>query len=338
METLLFIDVTTPQPYHPGNFPGCGGTEQTVVQVAEGLAATGLFNVVVEQHNRVKGNEYRGHAIYAAPGYTTAAKWVVVLRNPTTMVSVRTRFKNAKIYLWSHDLADRNLGLAFKSGFFAQSGCLANICVSGWHKQQTLNTLQSFGYNGQFRNRFIYNPIEIHDISPSKTYDKNKLIWLASPHKGLARAFELLKPLLSFNSDFRLYVANPGYMEDAYALDPIVKNHTITLGTLSHEKALHHLRDSLCLFYPNYVFAETFGKIMAESNAVGTPVLTHRLGAASEVLDSHPGQLADCLDNKTVIDRIMKWYRGERPIVRGRSEFKLIRIIEEWKKLLYDKR
>ncbi len=340
-DTLLFIDVTCPRPYDPSNINvpgGVGGTEMTMVTLAEGLASTGQYNVVIEQHNRLQGEEYRGKALYTYPGATSNARWCVVLRDPRPMVNARERFPDSRIYLYSHDLADRNLGLCFDGGFFERSGCIANICVSGWHKSQTIEVLKQFGYTGQFRTKFIYNPMSEDVVRTGEPYDKNKLMWLASPHKGLARAYEIFKQLVRLNPDFRLYVTNPGYMETQYTDDKEIKDRTVVLGTIPHGQAIEHLRNSLCLFYPNTVFPETFGKVMAEANAVGTPVLTSPLGASREVLDTHPEQIADCRDTETVVKRIMKWHSGARPIVRGNPKFSLNRVIHEWSTLLNDYR
>lgn len=341
-ETLLFIDTCCPRPYDPSNIEvpgGVGGTEQTMVTLAEGLAATGLFkNVVIEQHNRLEGETYVGKATYAAPNTTQDARWVVVLRDPRPMVHARQRFPDSKIYLYSHDLADRNLGLCFQAELFQDSGCLANVCVSQWHRTQTIEVLKQWGYTGQFRMRSIFNPLSEDVVRTSEPYDKNKLVWLASPHKGLAKAYELFKHLLRLNPDFKLYVTNPGYMENQYTDDKEVRENTIVLGTIPHREAISHLQNSLCLFYPNTIFPETFGKIMAEANAVGTPVLTSPIGASREVLDAHPDQIVDCRDTETVVKRVMKWHEGARPIVRGRPEFKLSRVIHEWVKLFKGER
>lgn len=338
-DTLLFIDPCCPRPYDPGNINvpgGVGGTEQTMVQLAE--AMTDHFNVVVEQHNRFEGEDYVGKAKYTGYGTTKKARWVVVLRDPRAMLVARQNHPNAKIYLWSHDLANRNLGVCFSAGVFQTSSCLANVCVSQWHRAQTIDTLKAFGYTGGFKIKYIYNPIGEGVVPTKEPYDKNKLVWLASPHKGLARAYGIFKQLLSVNPDFRLYVTNPGYMENSYASDDLVRSRTTVLGTLPQAEAIGHLRNSLCLFYPNSVFPETFGKIMAEANAVGTPVLTAPIGASREVLDTHPGQTIDCRDSEKVIKRIMSWWEGERPVVRGNPLFKISRVVQEWIKLLKDLR
>lgn len=338
-DTLLFIDPCCPRPYDPSNINvpgGVGGTEQTMVTLAEGLAEH--FNVVVEQHNRLEGEDYLGRATYMAVGECKEAKYVVILRDPRPMVDARHRFPNAKIYLYSHDLADRNLGVCYSAGIFRNAGCCANICVSSWHKSQTIEVLKPLGYTGEFRMRYIYNPLSEDVVRTGEPYDKNKLVWLASPHKGLARAYEIFKQLVRINPDFRLYVTNPGYMESQYTDDKEIKDRVVVLGTLPHKDAIQHIREALCLFYPNNVFPETFGKIMAEANAVGVPVITSPIGASREVLDNSPGQIVDCRDTEKVVKTVMSWYEGCRPTVRGNPAFKLPRIIQEWKKLLYDLR
>lgn len=338
-ETLLFIDPCCPRPYDPSNINvpgGVGGTEQTMVTLAEGLADH--FNVIVEQHNRLEGEDYHGKALYTAVGTTKQARWVVVLRDPRPMDYARERFRDARIYLYSHDLADRNLGVCFNAGFFERSQCVANICVSQWHRAQTIEALKPFGYTGQFKIKYIYNPLSEDVVLTKEPYDKNKLIWLASPHKGLSRAYEIFKQLVRLNPDFRLYVTNPGYVENQYTDEKSIKERTVVLGTIPHKEAIQHLQQSLCLFYPNTVFPETFGKIMAEANAVGCPVITSSIGASREVLDSHPSQIVNCRDTEAVIKRVMSWYNGERPIVRGKAEFTLPRVINEWIKLLKELR
>lgn len=298
-----------------------------MVELAEGLAEH--YNVVVEQHNRTEGEDYVGKARYTHQGSVVSAKWVVAIRDPRPMVTARTRFTDAQIYLFSHDIAGRDLGLCFESGVFRDSRCSTVVCVSNWHRTQTIETLRVFGYTGQFKMRAIYNPIDTGYI-PGTIIDRNKLMWLASPHKGLERAYEIFKTLVKINPDFRLYVTNPGYLEDLKDADERV----ISLGTIPHGEAMEHLRTSLCLFYPNTVFPETFGKVLAEANGCGTPVLTHAIGAAREVLDTHPSQLMDCRDTEQVVKRVMSWYSGERPVVRGKPIFKLRNVVNEWIKLL----
>lgn len=325
--TILFLDTVCPRPYDTATLglPGQGGTESTVTKVAEGLAATGQFNVVVSQHNRESAGQglaqYPGsHDIFPTPHY------VVCLRDPRSLIRARQKYPRAKLYLWSHDLASKSLIPNLAD--FTESGCSANIVVSQFHRTQTIETLIPLGYSGgQFKNVVIYNPIDNElDYDASVPYDKNKLCFISSPHKGLEYALQIFQNLKNFNPDFKLHITNPGYYRDHVSDASGVVN----LGSVPHAEVVRHLRESLCLFYPNIVFPETFGLVLAESNAVGTPVLTHRMGAAPEVLDMPHVEAIDCRNPRSVIEKVMLWYNGDRPTVRAKKHFRLKRIVNDW--------
>lgn len=324
-KTILFIDDVCPKPYDDQTLAteALGGTEATVVRIASKLYSELPDSwVIIEQHNReLKRDE--DNAVWAPKGYTKQADYVICLRDPKTAYEARLRFPKAKVYLWCHDLSGDALGIA---NDLLKATKTDLICVSDFHRSQTTDRLQSYGYKGEYRVHRIYNPID-DDLKPEEPldYDKNKLIWFSSPHKGLDYALQIFNNLLSFNPDFTLFVANPGYLPSPDTLP----NKVVSLGALPHHEAIKHVRNSLCVFYPNIVFPETFGLVIAEANAVGTPVLTHDFGAASEVSD-HPSEVLDCRDVKNVIDRAMAWHSGNRPYVVGPSKFKLTNVIQEW--------
>lgn len=325
-KVVLFVDGTAPKPYDPNTLltEGLGGTEASVIRVAEGLAATGLFKVYVEQHNRTEHTHGGLHTTYYPPDSVQHADYVISLRYPALVPLMQKRFPRARHYLWNHDLMTPNTAdqLVPLSGFEA-------IAVSNYHKTQLQCVLKPQGYDGQFPIKVIYNPIA-DDLNPDGTpVDKNKLVFFSSPHKGLTHVLEIFANLRSFNPDFRLYVANPGYLDcDLEDKFPGV----VSVGKLPHHNALKQVRESLCVFYPNYVFPETFGLVFAEANAVGTPVITHPIGAATEVL-SHPYETLDCRNPKAVIDRVMAWYNGDRPRVRANEKFRLSNVIKSWVRL-----
>jgi glycosyltransferase involved in cell wall biosynthesis len=127
--------------------------------------------------------------------------------------------------------------------------------------------------------------------------------------------------------ELRLYVANPGYRPD---LKREVRG-VVNLGALPHGEVIRHVRQSLCVFYPNTVFPETFGLVFAEANAVGTPVLTHDLGAAREVLGSAI-QIADASDYRAFTRRVLAWREGKRPRVKTSEAFRLRSVAAQWTK------
>lgn len=319
---ILFIDEICPKPYSLTTNEGNGGTERCVIKIAEGLKAMGL-PVTVEQHNRTEAED-----IYVPFGTTPRARFVVTLRSVESSKKARERFPDAKVYMWTHDLATAYMAQGVDT---MAKNKIDVLCVSQFHKNQTVEVMKSAGYCGQYRTHVVYNPIDDALLPDNTTVDMNKLVFTASPHKGLKNALEIFGNLLSFAPEMRLYVTNPGYMPTGESLHPSI----ISLGTLPHKESIAHVRSALCLFYPNRVFPETFGLVMAEANAVGTPYLAHNFGAAAEVSD-HPAQIVDARDPKKVIDRVLAWRNGERPIVRGRDEFRLSNVLKTWYKLLKD--
>jgi hypothetical protein len=67
--TVLFIDSVCPKPYDTTTLgmSGQGGTESTVTKIAEGLAATGLFAIDVEQHCRATDDRLGPSALVTQP-------------------------------------------------------------------------------------------------------------------------------------------------------------------------------------------------------------------------------------------------------------------------------
>lgn len=101
--------------------------------------------------------------------------------------------------------------------------------------------------------------------------------------------------------------------------------------------------------------------MLAESNAVGTPVITHAIGAAPEILADErqlimipKGRMRlDAIQHKMpwlrgatealysrlggydgFIDRLVSWRSGSRPVVGPRPEFGLERVVGEWSVLV----
>lgn len=326
LKSVLFVDGTCPSAYDQETLrtKASGGTEASVVRVAEGLGKTGLFNVAVEQHNR-DANLLTSSVWYCRPDFIDHADYVISLRYPPLLALMQKRFPRAKHYLWLHDLMipDYAQQMVELSNYTA-------VAVSNYHKtqMQTVLSPQGYGVDHHFPIKVAYNPIA-DDLVPDGTpVDRNKLVWTSSPHKGLDYALSIFKNLRSFNPDFRLYIANPGYLPSR----EVSESGVTALGSLPHSDVIRHLRDSLCLFYPNVVFPETLGICMTEANAVGTPVITHPIGAATEVL-YHPSETLDCRNPKSVIDRVMAWHSGNRPKVKANPKFRLSAVIQSWKRL-----
>lgn len=327
---ILIVDPTCPKPYDAASLltDPMGGTEATVIRLAEALSAT--EEVRVTQHNRTEVSKHG--ATYSPFGSNTdfRASHVIVLRAPLVLKAARKQYPNAKLYLWCHDLFSAE---GWVEGFQAIVDTQAiPILVSDFHKTQMYEVMKSLNFKGGVPSKRIYNPI-MDDLRPDNTeVDRNKLVFFSSPHKGLERTLEVFKQFKNFDElkDMKLYVANPGYFKDG---DTDGNANVISLGQLAHPDIISHVRSALGVLHLNNVFPETMGIVHAECNSLGTPFLSSRLGATPEVAD-HPGELIDVMDNKAVIDRIIQWKTLSRPRVRGQPNFRMCKVLREWKELL----
>lgn len=340
-KTILFYDGVYPNYYNQTTLENqpMGGTEATVLRVSKGLEDRG-YDVIHLQRPTIESD----------PIFSDHVKIhvVITLRDAGHYIANQKRWPNAKHFLWLHDVVGGDYGAHLRMHLKGQEGTI--LTVSDYHKGNVLTELHDVLKDGKIRVKRVYNPLADYcvnkglgwvegtteDGSPWKfpPFHRHKLVYFSSPHKGLDYVLKLFGYLRNIDPTFELYIANPGYYKD-YFLNPTntLPDGVINLGKLTHRAVVEHVRSALCVFYPNTVFAETFGLVYAEANAVGTPVIAHPIGAAREVL-SHPHEVLDCRDYKAVVDRVIKWSKGERPIVSARKEFRLDSVIAEWIKLL----
>lgn len=348
MSPLLFVDWTCPSPYSArAVLEGpLGGTEATATRIAEALTAQ------VMQHNRT---EAEGR--YIPPTRGDDIQHVVVLRDPRCLPEMRERFPAARFYLWMHDLvrpgSKRGRRVAAAAGMMSKLNVRV-ICVSNFQRRGMEATLREAGYP-RIPVQTIYNPIDDELRPEASPIDPTKLVFFSSPNKGLAFTLDAFQALRRQMPEMRLYVGNPGYKKlPRYAPEGVS-----WIGGLPHAKILSEVRTALCVFYPNFVLAETFGLVLAEANAVGTPVMTHDVGAAAEVL-ADPRQvlpvsaeqrmhdrLARLLPSPTrpmlcawstrrgafapYIERVQAWKNGARPQPGPDARFKLSAIANQWR-------
>ena len=326
MKRLLIVDLVCPKPYVCQSLETetLGGTEATVIRLLRSLSQ--FYQITVLQRGRTDKIEENGVWFQGEPDGKVPyhIDLVVTLRDSITHKRYKIKYPEAKHILWLHDLVTSQL-------FEHMTPNSQVVCVSEFHKAQFRDFLLEDSITShitQVSSHTIYNPIEPGLPGPGP-YDKYKLVYFSSPHKGLEETLNAFKVLHAYDSKFQLYVANPGYMASRGGLPDGVHD----LGVLKHRDVIEHVRGALCVFYLNRVFPETMGLVFAEANAVGTPVLTHPIGAAREILD-HPYELIDTTDTVAVVDRIVAWSQGARPIVRARPEFSIGEVTKQWKNLL----
>ncbi len=331
---ITFVDTLAPRAYSgaPGQLAGLGGTEATLVRIAESLALR--IRVTVRQSARtgldtLSGGVRYGRADVKRP--LPEAPGVIVVINSWKIAPRLARLHpGARVIVWQHIFPGRHnraLGPALRDAG------VEVLCVSAAHAAWLRGFLgahaPAIGH--------IHNPIA-DDLAPDDTpRDPDLLLFASSPHKGLDQVFRRFEALKDRVPSLRLAVADPGYL--SWPTGP-VPGGVIPLGRLDQAGLIGRMRRALCLFYPQDHFAETFGLVIAEANAVGCPALLHRgLGANDEVA-SDPGQCIDTGDPESIAARIADWRDtvGQRPLATARPEFRLSHVADQWAALLHPAR
>ena len=352
MSVVLFFDPTCRRPYDSETLrrEAMGGTEATVVRVADALGA------FVAQHNRttVSGR-------YLPPRSDRAVSHVIVNRDSRALAQVRQLYPNARVHLWLHD----RVGPRSKRGrrIAADARMLRDlavnvICVSDTQRHSVEAALRWMGVGDHVSARTIYNPVDDELQPDGSPIDDGKLVFLSSPNKGLKFTLDAFRAVRRALPDMRLVVGNPGYKADRSTRLEGVEY----LGPQPQQRILAEARTALCTFFPNFVIPETFGLVFAESKALGTPVLTHDCGAALEVLGDPaqvlpvtrgerlyelllkdlptgwrrgPAHTAAALGLFDVyVERIRAWRAGGRPVTGPDPRFRLSAVAQRWREML----
>ncbi|HVY54110.1 MAG TPA: glycosyltransferase [Gammaproteobacteria bacterium] len=330
---IVFYDPETPLAYDLATLEqqGLGGTEATVIRIAHALKK--FYKIYIAQHCRQKDEVIDDvHYISFASAEKIKPTHVVLLRQYRSVEAVAELYPQAKKFLWLHNMPS--------AGLYEQRKALNQfeiIAVSNFHREAIRKRLKgkwwqaAFNDNNQIPIHTIYNPIAA--LEPNDTpYNPHQLIFTSSPHKGLAQTLKIFTKLRHYFPEYSLLIANPGYAAMNITLPP----QACFLGVLPHHQLIQHLRESFCVFYPQQERMETFGLVYAEANAVGTPVLAHDFGAASEVL-SNPNQLVNAKNFSEILNKIEEW-RVQRPVLQARKEFALERVAQEWRYLINEQR
>ncbi len=352
MSAILFYDPVCQQPYDTRTLreKASGGTEATLTRIADGLGA------YVMQHNRTEA-----FGSYLPPGNLAGIEHVVLTRESRALPIIRELFPQACVYLWLHDLirpgSKRGRRLASTASLLREMGVKV-VCVSDAQRRDVEATLQQMGVAHEVPAFTIYNPVADTLVPDDTPFDRNKLVFFSSPNKGLAYTIDAFRAMRRRMPDLRLCVGNPGYRHRASVSIPGVE----WLGPQPQERIHAEVRSALCTFVPNFVIPETFGLVFAESRAVGTPVLTHDCGAATEVVGdpqqilpvsraqrayegavhslsmswrAGPARVADRFGLfDPYIERIAAWRSAQRPQTGPDPRFRLTAVLQKWRALL----
>jgi len=352
--TTLFFDPSCQQPYDSRTLrqQAMGGTEATVTRVADALEA------LVAQHNRTEA-----YGRYRIPERMPEVTRVVINRDSRALPRVRDLYPNARIYLWLHDQLRPG---SKRAGWLASTADLLRevratiVCVSDSQRRGVEAAARTMRLEGVVQTHTIYNPIDDSLAPNGVAVDPDKLVFFSSPNKGLKFTLDAFRALRRQMPGLRLVVGNPGYkVRKSTVIDGVEY-----LGPQPQARIHEEVRSALCTFFPNFVIPETFGLVFAESNALGTPVLTSDCGAAAEVIGDRnqilpvtaaqrmyerllthvspgwragPASAAAALGLfDAYVERIQAWRSGARPQVGPDPRFRLAAIAEKWRALLGD--
>lgn len=327
---LVFVDTFCPAPYDDSNLVSgaIGGTEATLLRIARALSAS--LPVRVLQHNRKTPLRRAGVSFEPldldALGQDPSVGAVVVINAWKIVGRLRCSGVTAPLWVWIHTFPGRH-NAAMGRAMLAADAEL--ICVSRAQRDAVAGFLASRG-QPMPPGRVIPNAVS-DGLRPDGTArNPNLLLCASSPHKGLDQTLEIFHAVREAIPGLRLLVADPGYFP---MRRPWGGPGVVFLGPLRQADLHRLMRRVLCLFYPQRRFAETFGLVVAEANAVGTPALLHGpLGANAEVAAT-PDQIVDATDPGALVSRLAAW-RERPPSVTLRPEFRLSAVAEAWRELL----
>jgi len=333
---IVIFDPKCPEPYDPEMLKkkGVGGTEATIIRVSEALSENDEVSVL--QHNRKVVGMSKSGVRYLPVSYleseASGADHFIFIQKAQHITRV-AGVSNARMWLWFHNYASEAIPIHLWDHIRYRVGI---ICVSHAHSLDTKKHMRSkflywatAGFSGRAGVQYVYNPVDVN-VSGLVNKDRNKLIFFSSPCRGIEKIIEVFDMAYRRFPDLRLYIANPGYFVMSTAYDhPGVR----VLGSLPHEAIMKHVRESLCVFYPQTVKPETFGLIYAEANAVGAAVLAYDFGAAREVLHKNNPPIKS-KDSAVFIDVLERWYKSGSPKVCLDERFSISSVVSEWNRIL----
>ncbi|KAA3626569.1 MAG: glycosyltransferase [Proteobacteria bacterium] len=345
---VLFYDALTSFAYDAELMAqrGIGGTESTVVRIAEGLSTA--HEVVVAQRARILPVSPHPGLRYVPleepdPFCGPPPDWVIVLRKHKLVPKLRARFPLAAMVSWIHNW--QRAETAFQRIGLARSRCSV-VTVSDAHCRATDRLINGkgaralgalWGGGGIVPVKRIYNPVDDRLMPDGTPVDPDKLIFFSTANKGLNQALTTFSAIRKVLPSLQLYVAGESLesLEQNKRYDSALLSQpgVHLLGRLAQHEVFKHVREALCVFYPQNVHPETFGLVFAESNALGTPVLAHEFGSAREILGG-PEQLVDAGDVRSISAKLQRWRNGNRPLVSLSAEFRTTTVVGKWREFL----
>lgn len=333
---VLFCDHSHPQAYDFDSLQNkaIGGTESSLLRLAKILTDNG--------HQVSIWQQARNHAITQQQIHFIGPDGLVEMKSPDRIVVLRkdkqlkywqNQYPKASTYLWLHTYKKPEFALKRLFKHNKKATFIGNSETHKKHLDKTLHhSLLAQLFNliagTKIKVSYGYNPVPKPQLTTIPKRQPNKLLFLSAPNKGLPQVLKHFEQVKKTLPDMQLFIANPGYRED----QPQSQAGVHYLGALPQAELWQHLAESLCVFYPQNSFAETFGLIYVEANALGTPVLAHDIGSAREIL--HPANPTIATDNSQAVIKTLQQWQEKLPAVNYRTEFADEAIYKQWSQLL----
>jgi glycosyltransferase involved in cell wall biosynthesis len=317
---ILFVDSVAYKPYTLDTLKNeaLGGTEATVLRIAEGLAKRGhdvsLYQKQADDNEMAYVGAIRHVGLYSMFPIPDV---VVHLRTGSEVELWKTLYPKASHYVWLHDLAGewcKEDDLRYKD----------IICVSNYHKRNIEQTFRELGItSGSIH--VLHNPVEASTPFKFKA-GTHRAGFFSSPHKGLEQVLKTYNLAKEAGIIDELVIGNPGYIEGK----PIEGKDITVLGSLTHDAAMRELAMCSVLLYNQRTFPETFGLILAEAEALGVKVLAYDFGAASEVLKQNTPLSCSTQEEWLVALKELL----EEPDHKPMNSYPLEGIVQRWEEVL----
>ena len=256
-----------------------GGSESAVAYTARSLARMGHEVHVYVQHAQVPSEITDAVKYYGEVGHNpsmfnqlldqewdsvVSSRWPDILNQP---------WKTKQLVLWLHDMGQTPMATGGKTKIVFVSEFQR---VEGWR----------FADDGNYT--IIGNGVDLSLFEPHKNVvrDKNKLIWISNPDRGLAMAAKILHDqLLPSWPNLELHVYGSaevyGYhasVDIPHLPRPEHRRKVFMHKSLNRRALAKVLSESWAMFYPTF-WPETYCMAALEAQAAGCPVIAPPLAA-----------------------------------------------------------
>jgi len=168
------------------------------------------------------------------------------------------------------------------------------------------------GQHIEIKPHFVYPDPEERDNS--KVNDQAIFIGRFDPEKGVLSLIEAWKNIKNCS----LLLRGRGRLEveiEQFCLNNQITNITIVKNHLKETELSEMIKNSLFLVFPSEGLYETFGLVMIEAFACGTPVITSNIGVMKELVEDHRTGLLFEPGNASDLQKKVIWAINNRKIM-----------------------